>query len=92
MNTDLTTEKPVALLFHVGQKVRIKQHVPIDAQTPKFWIGAICEVMTGATSSFFKENYYMLAHPNGCVDTFREKELDQRFTKRPKCSIPAITV
>jgi hypothetical protein len=71
------------LKYKAGQKVRIKKRVVKDGRTAAFWAGAVCEVITAVTSKILNENFYMVAHINGEVDTFRESELDLRFRKKP---------
>lgn len=67
--------------FDVGQTVRVLPSVVADGQTPDYWSGAKCEIISSRCSGFSKEWGYTLRHPNGSEDYFRAYELDGRYIK-----------
>lgn len=68
--------------YEVGQKVRVCKKVLEDGQTPRFWAGAVCEVVKRYASMIHKDHWYKLRHPNGNEDEFREYELDYRYIRK----------
>lgn len=74
------SERPFA--FDVGQTVRVCVSCAEDGQTPLFWKGAVCKIISRRWTMLSKTHMYLLEHENGTQDDFSEEELDYRYGKR----------
>lgn len=75
---------PNPFLYEVGQTVRLLLGRSRDGQTPWHWNGAKCVVESRFASGISKQHWYVLRHPCGTVDDFREEEIDARCIRKQK--------
>ena len=66
-------------LFAVGQTVRVNKTKENDGQTPRWWYGSKCRVVSTGTSPLYGQRWYCLRHPNGKVDDWKQEEIDRRY-------------
>lgn len=72
--------------WELGEKCGVRICVLEDGQTPRAWIGVICEVVGRSAGTWSKsEHWYKLRRPDGHEDDFREHELKQaRYVRKSK--------
>jgi hypothetical protein len=74
---------PHPFLFTVGQTVRVRNGVSDDGQTPHYWNGAMCVVMSCRSTWLNKRHCYELMHiEKQVVDSFEEDEIDRRYARK----------
>lgn len=71
-------------LYEVGQKVRIRKNIVQDGQTPEYWSGALCQILSRQNVGMFlpKHMYKVrLLHGDKICDFF-EYEIDMRYIRK----------
>ena len=80
---NIQNKKIEPFLYEVGQKVRIRKNVIYDGQTPKYWGGALCQILSRQNVGFVPKHIYKvrLLHGDKVCDFF-EYEIDMRYIRK----------